>query len=51
MGIFPMWTFAFGHGEVVGRIFKVHSAPVGTPWNAESREVAMAAFANSWQRE
>ena len=52
-------------GVVVGRIFKVHAAPVGTPWMwtmlfdyrwpthgyAASRETAMAAFAESWRRE
>ena len=53
------------NGVVVGRIFKVHAAPVGTPWMwtmlfdyrwpthgyAASRETAMAAFAESWRRE
>jgi len=53
-------------GAVVGRIFKVHAAPVGAPWMwtlghqeyrmpthsyAATREAAMAAFAKSWRRE
>jgi hypothetical protein len=52
-------------GAVVGRIFKGHAAPVGAPWTlafghhedrtpthgyADTREVAMAAFAKSWRR-
>jgi hypothetical protein len=52
---------------VVGRIFKVHAAPVGTPlWTLAfghhedrtpthgyeaTREAAIAAFAKSWRRE
>ena len=57
-----------GDGAVVGRIMKVHVAPVGSPWMwalafgqhedrtpthgyAATCEAAMAAFANSWQRE
>jgi hypothetical protein len=55
-----------GDGVVVGRIMKVHAAPVGSPWMwtlmvgyedrtpthgyAETRETAMAAFAKSWRR-
>ena len=52
-------------GAVVGRIFKVHAAPEGSPWMwtlafvhhevthgyATTREEAMAAFAKSWWRE
>ena len=54
-------------GAVVGRILKVHAAPVGSPWMwtlvfghhegrtlygyAATREAAMAAFAKSWRRE
>jgi hypothetical protein len=45
-------------GAVVGRILKVHAAPVGSPWMwmlahgyAATRETAMAAFAKSWRRE
>jgi hypothetical protein len=53
-------------GAVVGRILKVHAAPVGSPWMwtlalhedrtpthgyAATREAAMAALARSWQRE
>jgi hypothetical protein len=51
-------------GAVVGRIFKVHAAPVETPWMwtlafghhedrgyEATREAAMAAFAKSWRRE
>ncbi len=52
-------------GIVVGRILKVHAAPVGTPWmwtlafgqhedrtptHEATREAAMAAFAKSWRR-
>ena len=52
---------------VVGRIFKVLAAPVGSPWMwtlmvgyedrtpthgyAATHEAAMAAFAKSWRRE
>ena len=50
---------------VVGRIFKVHAAPVGTPWMwtlasaitktvggyEPTRDAAMTAFAKSWRRE
>ena len=51
------------NGAVVGRIFKANAAPVriamdvdvedrtSTHGYAESREAAMAAFANSWRRE
>jgi hypothetical protein len=54
-------------GAVVGRILKVHAAPVGTPWmwrlafghhenrtpyGYEARRVAaMAEFAKCWRRE
>jgi hypothetical protein len=53
-------------GVVVGRILKVHAAPVGTPWMwtlafshdctpthgyEPTREAAMTAFAKSWRRE
>jgi hypothetical protein len=54
-------------GAVVGRIFKVHATPVGSPWMwtlmvgyddrtpthgyEPTREAAMAAFAKSWRRE
>jgi hypothetical protein len=54
-------------GEVVGRIFKVLAAPVGSPWMwtlmvgyedrtpthgyAATREAAMSAFAKSWRLE
>jgi hypothetical protein len=43
------------NGEVVGRIFKVNAAPVGsrtpTHGHAATREDAMADFAKSWRRE
>jgi hypothetical protein len=54
------------NGVVVGRIFKVHAAPAGTPWMwtlafghhddrthgyEPTREEAMAAFAKSRRRE
>jgi hypothetical protein len=49
------------NGVVVGRILKVHAAPVGSPWMwtedrtpthgyAATREAAMSAFAKSWRR-
>jgi len=52
----------FADGAVVGRILKVHAAPVGSPWMwtlvrtpthgyAATREAAMAAFAKSWRSE
>jgi hypothetical protein len=42
-------------GVVVGRIFKVHAAPVGTPWMwtlgfGQHKDAAMTAFAKSWRR-
>ena len=52
-------------GVVVGRIMKVHAAPVGSPWMwtilsyedrqpehgyESTREAAMAVFAKSWRR-
>jgi hypothetical protein len=56
----------FSDDVVVGRIMKVHAAPVGSPWMwtlmvgyedrtpthgyAATREAAMAAFAKSWRR-
>jgi hypothetical protein len=49
-------------GAVVGRIFKGHATPVGTPWmwtlafgqhedRTPTHEAAMAAFAKSWRRK
>jgi len=53
-------------GSVVGRIFKVHAAPEGSPWMLAfgyhedrtpthgyepTREAAMAASARSWRRQ
>jgi hypothetical protein len=44
----------FAEGGVVGRIFKVHAAPVGVPWMwalAFGYQAAMTAFARVGGRE